>query len=145
MMTHVGHFADKRTTYKFLHLGYYWPTLFRDAKNYVKSCDSCQWMGRPVQADEMPLQAQALLDPFEKFALDFVVPISPMSHKKRYILVYTDYVTQWVEAKSLFQATKKVVVDFLFHDIFTCFGVPRETVTDQGVQFTSKLVQSITK
>eukprot|EP00253_Pinus_taeda_P031861 PITA_31861 len=37
-----GHFANKRTTYKILHLGYYWPSIFRDAKEYVKRCDSCQ-------------------------------------------------------------------------------------------------------
>eukprot|EP00253_Pinus_taeda_P007499 PITA_07499 len=30
------HFADKRTTYKILSLGYYWPSLFKDAKQYVK-------------------------------------------------------------------------------------------------------------
>ena len=30
-----GHFSNKRTTYKILHLGYYWPTLFQDAKRYV--------------------------------------------------------------------------------------------------------------
>ena len=36
-----GHFEDKMTTYKILRLGYYWPTLFRDAKKYVRSCDSC--------------------------------------------------------------------------------------------------------
>lgn len=27
-----GHFSDKRISYKILHLGYYWPILFRDAK-----------------------------------------------------------------------------------------------------------------
>jgi len=27
-----GHFTDKRTTYKILYLGYYWPSIFRDAK-----------------------------------------------------------------------------------------------------------------
>jgi transposase InsO family protein len=37
------------------------------------------------------------------------------------------------------------VVDFLFNDIFTRFGVPREIVTDQGTQFTSHLVKAITK
>eukprot|EP00253_Pinus_taeda_P021188 PITA_21188 len=31
-----GHFADKRTTYKILSLGYYWPSLFKDEKQYVK-------------------------------------------------------------------------------------------------------------
>eukprot|EP00253_Pinus_taeda_P030428 PITA_30428 len=30
------HFADKRTTYKILSLGYYWPSLFKDTKQYVK-------------------------------------------------------------------------------------------------------------
>jgi hypothetical protein len=127
-----GHFVDKRTTYKVLHLGYYWPTLFRDAKKYVRSCDSFQWMGRPVQADEMPLQPQVLIEPFEKWALDFVGPIFPMSRKKKYILVCTDYVTKWVEAKPLLHANEQSVVDFLFEDIFTHFGVPREIVTDQG-------------
>jgi hypothetical protein len=80
----------------------------------------------------MPLQPQVLIEPFEKWALDFVGPIDPMSHGKRYILVCTDYVTKWVEEKSLTRETEQVVVNFLFEDIFVRFGVPREIVTDQG-------------
>jgi hypothetical protein len=30
-----GHFADKRTTYKILNLGYYWPYIFKYSKKYV--------------------------------------------------------------------------------------------------------------
>ena len=30
-----GHFANRRTGHKTLIMGYYWPTLFRDAKRYV--------------------------------------------------------------------------------------------------------------
>ena len=56
-----GHIADKKIDYKVLHLGYYWPTLFTDAKKYVRSCDSCQRMGKPVARDEMPLQPQVLI------------------------------------------------------------------------------------
>jgi hypothetical protein len=67
-----GHFADRRTTYKILHSGYFWPTLFRDVKKYVWGCDSFQRMGHLVQADEMPLQPQVLIGPFEKWALDFI-------------------------------------------------------------------------
>jgi hypothetical protein len=140
-----GNFSDKRTTYKILQSGYYWPTIFKDAKKYVASCDDCQRMGKPTSADEMPLQTQVVIKPFEKWALDFIGPINPMSRRKRYILVCTDYVTKWVEAKSLYSANEQSVVDFLFEEIFTHFGVPREIVTDQGTQFTSNLVKSITE
>ena len=91
----------------------------------------------------MPLQPQVLIDPFEKWALDFVGPINPTSRKKRYILVSTDYVTKWVEEKVVPRATKQVVVDFLHEDIFTRFGVPREIVTNQGSQFTSHLMTTL--
>jgi hypothetical protein len=138
-----GNFVDKITAYKILHLRYYWPTLFRDAKKYVRSCDSFQRMGRPTTTDEMPLQPQVLVEPFEKWALDFIGPMNPLSKGKIYILVCTDYVTKWVEEKSLSRATEQAIVNFLFEDIFVRFGVPREIVTDQGAQFTSNLVKDI--
>ena len=139
-----GHFADKRTTYKILNLGYYFPSIFKDCKKYVRSCDICQRMGRPVPSDDMPLQPQVqpqvLIETFEKWALDFIGPINPPSKGKRYILVCIDYVTKWMEAKALQRDTRQTLVNFLFEEIFVQFGVPREIVTNQGAQFTSKLM-----
>ena len=66
------------------------------------------------------------------------------SHKKKYILVCTDYVTKWVESKALFRDTEKSVVEFIYEEIFTRFGVPIEISTDQATQFTSKLMQELT-
>ena len=91
----------------------------------------------------MPLQPQVLIEPFEKWALDFVRPIDLPSQGIRYILVCTDYVTKWVEAKALARATEQSVVNLFFEYIFTRFRVPRGIVTDQGAQFTSKLVRII--
>ena len=140
-----GHFAAKRTAFKVLTLGYYWPSIFKDAKKYVKSCDSCQRMGRPTATDQMPLQPQVHLEPFDKWALDFIGPINPASNGKKYILICIDYVTKWVEAKAMTKATKNAVLSFLFEEIFVRFGVPRQIVTDQGAQFTSKLVRDLTE
>ena len=129
-----GHFADKRTAHKVLQAGYYWPTIFKDAKKFVQACDSCQRAGKPGQADEMPLRPQVVIEPFERWALDFVGPINPPSNQRTYILVATDYVTKWVEAESLARATEDSVIQFLFH-LFVRYGLPREVITDGGPQF----------
>jgi hypothetical protein len=50
----------------------HWPTIFKYANKYVASCDDFQRMGKPTVVDEMPLQAQVVIEPFEKWYLDFV-------------------------------------------------------------------------
>jgi hypothetical protein len=74
---------------------------------------------------ENPLNPRIVLEPFERWALDFVGPINPPSNQKVYIVVCTDYMTKWVEAKALHRETEEAVIDFLFEDIFIRFGVPR--------------------
>ena len=63
-----------------------------------------------------------MIEPFEKWAIDFIGPINPTSLNKKNILVFTNFVTKWVEAKAVSFATERVVVDFLFAKIFTRFG-----------------------
>ena len=50
-------------------------------------------------------------------------------------MVCTDYMTKWVEAVALVKANDQDVIDFLYSEIFTCFGVPKEVVTDGIPQF----------
>ena len=33
-----GHFGGENTTHKVLHVGYYWPSLFKDAYPYARKC-----------------------------------------------------------------------------------------------------------
>ena len=37
-----GHFRGHRTIAKVLQSGYYWPSIFRDAYEFVKCFDKCQ-------------------------------------------------------------------------------------------------------
>jgi len=91
-------------------------------------------MGRPTKTNEMSLQPQVLVTPFDKWGINFVSPIELSSHGKSYILVCNDYATNWVEAQAMAHARDHKVVDFLYECIFTRFGVPREIVMDQGAQ-----------
>lgn len=70
-------------------------------------------MAKPTPKDEIPLQHQVILEPFEKLGMGFIRPIDPQSGKKRYIIVCTDYLTKWTEEKAKKAATKKKVVEFL--------------------------------
>lgn len=72
----------------------------------------------------MPLKPQLVIEPFERWDLDFIGPIK----------VATKYVTKWVEAEALPRATEDSVIQFLFH-LFVHYGLPREIITDGGPQF----------
>eukprot|EP00253_Pinus_taeda_P034665 PITA_34665 len=132
-----GHFTDKWTGYKVLSTRYYWLTIFQDAKKFMKGCVSFQRMGQPQQSDEMLLQPQIVLEPFEKWALDFLGPINPSSIWRSYILVCIGYVRKWVKVKALTRTTEQTASDFQFEDIFVQFGIPKDIVIDGGPQFTS--------
>jgi hypothetical protein len=73
--------------------------------------------------------------------LDFVGPFNPKSNQKAYILIAMDYMTKWVEADALPNATEEVVIKFLFK-LFVRYGLPRELITDGGSQFTCHKITS---
>nr|GFA73395.1 reverse transcriptase domain-containing protein [Tanacetum cinerariifolium] len=49
-----GHHGPNYTVKKVFDSGFYWPTIYRDAQNFVKNCDVCQCQGKIMQKDEMP-------------------------------------------------------------------------------------------
>ena len=83
------------------------PPFFLDCITHTRQCDVSQTAGRPTNLFAMSLTSILALAPFEKWKLNFVGPINPPSHHKRYqyILVATDYVTKWAKAK----ATRKTM------------------------------------
>jgi hypothetical protein len=102
-------------------------------------------MGHVVQSDEMPLQTQLVVEPFEKWVIYFIGLINPPSQKNSHILLCIEYITTWMEERPLSAATKQVVENFLHKEIFITYGIPREIVTYGGAQFTSKNIKNITE
>jgi Integrase zinc binding domain len=49
-----GHTSTDKTTAKILQAGFFWPTLFKDVRNFVKACDKCQQMRSISKRNEMP-------------------------------------------------------------------------------------------
>ena len=129
-----GHHGPDRTAAKVLQSGFFWPSLFKDAKTFVTSCDRCQRTGSIGRRNEMPQNMILEVEVFDVWGLDFMGPFPP-SQGMLYILVAVDYVSKWVEAIALANNTAASVIKFVKKFIFTRFGVPRAFVTDNGAHF----------
>ena len=51
-----GHYVGKPTTQKVLTTGLWWPTVHKDAKEFCRTCNVYQRIGKPSRRDEMPLK-----------------------------------------------------------------------------------------
>nr|GEY74830.1 reverse transcriptase domain-containing protein [Tanacetum cinerariifolium] len=107
-----GHHGPNYTTKKVFDSGFYWPTIYRDAHDLVKSCDACQCQGKISQCDEMPQNSIQVCEIFDIWDIDFMGPF-PSSRGNKYILVAVDYMSKWVEAKALPTNNGRVVFKFL--------------------------------
>ncbi|GJX18894.1 reverse transcriptase domain-containing protein [Tanacetum coccineum] len=95
-----GHHGANLTAKKVFDAGFFWPTIYKDAHELVKNCDSCQRQGKISQRDEMPQNSIQVCEIFDVWGIDFMGPF-PSSRGNKYILVAVDYLSKWVEAKAL--------------------------------------------
>ena len=95
-----GHHGANFTAKKVFDSGFYWPTIYRDAHELVKTCDSCQRQGKIYQKDEMQQNEIQVCEIFDIWGIDFMGPF-PSSRGNKYIVVAVDYLSKWVEAKAL--------------------------------------------
>lgn len=137
----AGHMGRKKTAERILQR-FYWPSLFRDVKEFCEACGECQKTapGRKIRAPLIPLPV--IDEPFHLIAMDIVGPL-PRSHAgSKYILVICDYATRYPEAIPLRSTDARHVAEELFK-VFARVGVPKEILTDQGSNFTSNLLAEV--
>ncbi|GJR20730.1 reverse transcriptase domain-containing protein [Tanacetum coccineum] len=128
-----GHHSANYTARKVFDSGFFWPTIYKDAHELVKNCNSCQRQGKVSQRDEMPQNSIQVCEIFDVWGIDFMGPF-PSSKGNKYILVAVDYLSKWVEAKALPTNDARVVCKFL-KSLFARFGAPRAIISDRGTHF----------
>jgi len=134
-----GHFAGWITVEKILQVGYYWPTFFKDAHDYCRSCDVCQAYAQRFTVSGLLHP----IPPFEKWGIDLMGPL-PMTRKgHRFIVVTTDYLTKFAEVCALKFSVKHEVTRFLYERIFIWFETPLEIVSDNGAHSFSEVVENL--
>nr|GFA11308.1 putative reverse transcriptase domain, ribonuclease H-like domain protein [Tanacetum cinerariifolium] len=88
-----GHHGANITAKKIFDAGFFWPTIYKDAHEFVKNCDSCQRQGKISQRDEMPQNSVQVCEIIDVWGINFMGPF-PSSRGNKYILVAVDYLSK---------------------------------------------------
>ncbi len=135
------HQGWKKLHQQLLILGYFWPSMKRDAAEFVKSCHTCQVHSNLILTHPTSLQNMTTPWPFYTWGLDLIGPINPPSNGCIWILVAMEYFTKWVKAIPLKKAIGAAVANFIKEQIVCRFGIPHRIISNNGTPFINKNVR----
>lgn len=94
----------------------------------------------------MPLIPKVTLQAFDKWAIEFVGPISPLEKRtgERYIIIATDYLTIWVKVKPIKDCSAENTANLIFEYILSRFGCLKILMSTK-TYFLNKTIEALTK
>lgn len=137
----AGHLGTAKTLQR-LQQNFYWPTIVKNTKEYCRTCDCCQRLGKGNKKMIAPLHSLPIVsEPFSQIAIDIIGPLSPCEGTgNRFILTILDLCTHYPEAIPL-KEHKAVDVARALITTFSHFGFPKVLLSDLGSEFQSELMQ----
>jgi hypothetical protein len=64
-----GHLSRLATSQNILHVGYFWPTIFKDCIEVVNKCHPCKIFSKNMHAHLAPMFPVIIVGPFSKCGL----------------------------------------------------------------------------
>lgn len=136
-----AHLGQKKTITK-LNNRFYWPSSINDTIHYVKSCEVCARIKNPPPERAVLKPITEFEKPFDMVAVD-ILELSTTSCQNKYVVVFTDYLTKWVEAFPLRNMTAEAIAKVFVNEVITRHSAPSKLLSDQGRNFLSDLVKSV--
>ena len=134
----AGHLGTDAMYYKIAER-YYWDQMYRDIQEYVRTCTQCQVRKKGTRKE--PLHPIQIGRAFERIGIDLVGPLPITQQNNRYIIVATEYLTRWPEAKAVPDAGANTLAKFIFEEIVCRHGTPKVILSDQGRNFISETIR----
>ncbi|GBG72363.1 hypothetical protein CBR_g11941 [Chara braunii] len=136
----TGHFGYKKTTANLLQR-FWWPTMLKDAKLYVETCQVCQRDKPRTQAPLGLLKPNPIPErPGESLSMDFMDTLVTSKSGMRQIFVIVDRFSKYARLIAMSETAKTEYVIMLFKENWVRdFGLPKSIVSDRDVRFTREL------
>ena len=118
-----GH-AGLETMIKLFNSRFWWHTVRRDLKHWLKTCPACQVNSRRRHIHRNIMHPLKVPAAFDRWHLDFVGELPLTTKGNRWLRVAVDYATNWPIARAVPQTTKETIADFIYDEIMMRFGCP---------------------
>jgi len=135
-----NHSGGRALAIKIKRHGFFWLTMIKDCKRFSKRCKKCQRHAPTIHQPAELLSSIASPYPFMRWSMDIIGPMHP-SRQKKFVLVFTNYFSKWIEAESYASIKDAQVESFVWKHILCRHGIPYEIVTNNGSQFISTRFQ----
>lgn len=120
------------------------PGSSTQVKKIVQRCAVCM-QRKPSMRKHGLMATQPPSVPWRTVAMDFAGPYPESADGNRYVLVFTDQFTKWVEIIPTKDQTALTVTKLFYDRIICHFGCPSRLLSDNGPQFRSALVHHLCK
>ncbi|GJR05438.1 reverse transcriptase domain-containing protein [Tanacetum coccineum] len=131
----IMHACMRSIVAKALRIGYYWPTMHKDAMVPIRACQDCQ-VHRPIPGNpQQKLTPITSPWPFYKWEIDITRLFPKGPGKVKFLIVAIDYFIKWIKAKPVATITGNQIKNFVWDNIVCRFGLPRKIISNNGKQF----------
>ena len=145
--THGGHMGGKRTKERIAYT-FYWPSMYDDCREFVKTCKVCQLKKRVTYRDRVPIQPIARADRvFDHWFIDCAGPFfsgEGSKPKYNYAFIAIDSFSRFPACFPLKSMHAKSICDALL-SLWQYTGCCSHISSDLGTNFCSQLTQEFEK
>lgn len=113
-------------------------------KQVIQGCQLCLQRKRPQQNLGL-MASKPPCRPWHTVAMDFCGPYIESDEGHKYVLVFVDHFTKWVELVPTRDQLASTVFNSFYRFIICRHGCPERLLSDNGPQFRSQLVQGLCK
>ena len=123
----AGHFAVKGLYEKLSRL-YWWDGTYLEVYHFRKGCLTCATYRGGGRRTKAPLKSIPVGGPFERVGVDLMeLPLTTLGN--RYVMVFLDYLTKWVQAYPLPDQTSETIARVLVDSHLQTWGTERAFVS----------------
>src|SRR5437667_1799405 len=115
-----------------------------ELRAFLSACPNCQTHQRhrsTQEREEHQVVSDPFIQPFQRWGIDLIGILPETPSGNRWIITAVDYTTGWPIAKAVKKATKDVIAEFIYDEIYMHFGAPQEIFTDGGKNLWAGVVQ----